>query len=348
MIKSAIDIIGRNLLPAIAYGDAAGLPVETRDAAYIRDWYGSVNALLRTTENPFYKGEYEAGTWSDDTQLSLAVARSVIKANGFDMQALADEHVAAYGTTPQVTKENGQVVVRGWGRSTTLAVQRYMRGIPIEACGQKNGAGNGVVMKMAPLALLYIALETDKAEAYRHLDACTQFTHDSLVAKVASRVHYDALNYLVRHPLDQAEFGHHVYSSAVYHEGVLNEGTHDTSTALQYLAKASELSTKDILEHTDGKGFYVPQTLSMVYGAFLAHHGEFAPSVYEAVNLGGDTDSTASIVAAMSVFGGANGSSFPCDFPDVMQYSDLCETSNQLVKTIHHIKTIHEISISPW
>ncbi len=211
MIKPAIDIIGRNLLPAIAYGDAAGLPVETRDAAYIRDWYGSVNALLRTTENPFYKGEYEAGTWSDDTQLSLAVARSVIKANGFDMQALADEHVAAYGTTPQVTKENGQVVVRGWGRSTTLAVQRYMRGIPIEACGQKNSAGNGVVMKMAPLALLYIALETDKAEVYRHLDACTQFTHDSLVAKVASRVHYDALNYLVRHPLDQAEFGHHVY-----------------------------------------------------------------------------------------------------------------------------------------
>ena len=51
---SRFERIAENLLPSIAYGDAAGLPVETRDAEYIRDMYGAIDRLMPTRENPFY------------------------------------------------------------------------------------------------------------------------------------------------------------------------------------------------------------------------------------------------------------------------------------------------------
>jgi ADP-ribosyl-[dinitrogen reductase] hydrolase len=212
-----------HLLPAIAYGDAAGLPVETRSAEYIANTHGTIDRLLPTTENPFYKGLYEAGTWSDDTELSIAVARSLIKANGFDMRAIADEHVTMYGQALQITKPNGQTVVRGWGRSTTTAVQRYMEGVPIEQCGARDGAGNGIIMKMAPLALWHIALETDHDEVYRDLDSITTFTHGLPVARVASRVHFDMLSYLSTRRFDAREFTDFAYWSALDHQRDVEE-----------------------------------------------------------------------------------------------------------------------------
>lgn len=119
---SRFERIAYNLLPAIAYGDAAGLPVETRSAEYIRNTHGTIDRLLPTAENPFYEGLYEAGTWSDDTELSIAVTRALIKANGFDIKTIADEHVAMYNQGLQITKPSGQVAIRGWGGSTTTAV----------------------------------------------------------------------------------------------------------------------------------------------------------------------------------------------------------------------------------
>lgn len=75
---SKIENIGEQLLPAIAYGDAAGLPVETMSRERIAETYGSIDHLLPATCNPFYIGEFTPGTWSDDTQLSMAVARTPV------------------------------------------------------------------------------------------------------------------------------------------------------------------------------------------------------------------------------------------------------------------------------
>ncbi|MCA0228669.1 ADP-ribosylglycohydrolase family protein [Patescibacteria group bacterium] len=323
-----------HLLPAIAYGDAAGLPVETRSAEYIANTHGTIDRLLPTTENPFYKGLYEAGTWSDDTELSIAVARSLIKANGFDMRAIADEHVTMYGQALQITKPNGQTVVRGWGRSTTTAVQRYMEGVPIEQCGARDGAGNGIIMKMAPLALWHIALETDHDEVYRDLDSITTFTHGLPVARVASRVHFDMLSYLSTRRFDAREFTDFAYWSALDHQRDVEESGTDVSQALSYLIDCPQPTTQDILDHTDGKGFYVPQTLAMAYGAFMAHNGQFAPSVYEAVNLGGDTDSTGSIVAAMTTIKGLEPRDIPRDLTKIMKLAELQQLSQSFARSI--------------
>jgi ADP-ribosylglycohydrolase len=100
---------GEILIPAIAYGDAAGLPVETKTARYIAENYGRISQLLPPVDNPFFRGQFEAGTWSDDTQLSLAVSEALIMADGFDLDAQAETHIAEFERTPTVVHK-GKVV----------------------------------------------------------------------------------------------------------------------------------------------------------------------------------------------------------------------------------------------
>ena len=332
MSKNYLRTIGEELLPTIAYGDAAGLPVETKSHQQIAAQYGTIDELIASRENPFYMGEFAAGTWSDDTQLSMAVARALARAGKFDMVAVAGEHVAEYNNTPQVIKPSRQVVKRGWGSSTTRAVERYIAGTPWQECGEPNGAGNGVIMKLAPLAYWLIAHSTADREAYQQLDAFTAFTHGSFEAQVASRVHYDMLAYLATEDSSVGDFGELPYTTALWHEGALGKHSNDVSSALRFLDSEKALTMPEILHRTDGKGFYVPQTLAMAYGAFIMSGGEFSDGVYTAVNLGGDTDSTASIVAAMSLFHHGHIEERPDDFAQTLQYDDLVKASRELVE----------------
>lgn len=325
--------IGEDLLPAIAYGDAAGLPVETKSHAEIASKFGTIHELLPIKENPYFADELGAGTWSDDTQLSLAVTHALVESE-FDMKAIADEHAIAYHQTPWVHKADGRQVKRGWGGSTTKAVERYMEGAPTMECGVEDAAGNGVIMKLAPLAYWLIAHDTPERDAYAMLDRFTSFTHDSTVARVATRVHYDVLQHLSPNGRTMKRLGRFAHDRALLHEAFTREDSHTTSRSLQYLMALQPIDTSLILEHTDGKGFFVPQTLAMAYGAFLARGGMFTESVYEVVNLGGDTDSTASIVAAMSVFKWSGISQRPADFASVQDHGYLTEVSRELADLV--------------
>lgn len=56
----------RQILPAIAYGDAAGLPVEAMSAEQISENYGRITELQAPSDHPFFPGSAR-GTVSDDT-----------------------------------------------------------------------------------------------------------------------------------------------------------------------------------------------------------------------------------------------------------------------------------------
>ncbi|MEO8691353.1 MAG: ADP-ribosylglycohydrolase family protein [Candidatus Saccharimonas sp.] len=326
--------IGKNLLPAIAYGDAAGLPVETRSQTQIIEQHGRISRLIPVTDNPMFGGEFGVGTWSDDTQLSMAVARALIRARGFDMAVIAKEHVTEYERTPQIVKPNGETTKRGWGGSTTRSIERYIAGTSVDQSGKLGGAGNGVLMKLAPLAYWLIASGIDSSESYDNLDKFTIFTHNSPIAQVATRTHFDALNYLAHNEYNATDFSDQTYRAALQHEATLGESSNVVSNAIQYLRQESDMTASTILAQTDGKGFYVPHTLAMAYGAFMAHDGEFTSSIYEAVNLGGDTDSTAAIVAAMSLFRYGRIQQQPIDFTQTLEFDKLQKLSSQLVEAV--------------
>ena len=108
--KESIYNAACKVLPAIAYGDAAGLPVEGKPTEYICERYGRITELQAPSDHPFFPRSAR-GTVSDDTQLSLAVARSLLKNNGFSLESLAGEHIAAYRRAPRTAEG----VPCGWG-----------------------------------------------------------------------------------------------------------------------------------------------------------------------------------------------------------------------------------------
>lgn len=323
--------IGDLLIPTVAYGDAAGLPTETMSHEKIQRVYGRVGKLLLTSTNEFFAGEYAPGTWSDDTQLTIAVASSLTEADGFDINSQAGAHVAAFYETP-IVEFKGKLRPRGWGGSTVNSMRRIIDGVsPLEA-GEVDGVGNGVLMKLAPLAYWHHTREATDEERYQDYDQLTLMTHNSPVAVACTRVHGDMLQFLLQNEQASAqEFATRVIESATRHENVLGLNPGELSHLFMYINTNHLLTESDILVNTDGKGFYAPQTLAMAYGTFSAFLGDFARAVYGAVNLGGDTDSIASIVGTMELFNSGEVH-FPDDYSMIYDSQKLEEISREFSK----------------
>ena len=283
----------RQILPAIAYGDAAGLPVEAMSAEQISENYGRITELQAPSDHPFFPGSAR-GTVSDDTQLSLAVAESLIRTGGFSLKSLAAGHIAAYRQAPRAAEG----VPCGWGGSTVKAVERMISGVSPRKSGEKGKAGNGVVMKMAPLVVWQVLGEVDGRTRRGQYDLLTNMTHNSEIARICTRLHGEVLSALLK--------GRTVSESADRFIQNLAVNNFSKESELLHRAVYSPCQTDEELaeRYAAGKsgtdyGFYVPETLAMAYDIFLGAGGDMQEAVYRAVNLGGDSDSTASIVAAM-------------------------------------------------
>lgn len=319
---------GEQLLPAVAYGDAAGLPVETRSAEYIAEKYGVIDHLIDPTESPFYGGA-KVGAWSDDTQLSLAISQALIQAEGFDMDAIVQTHIDTYNGTANAVRK-GVLVKNGWGKSTEHSVERLIGGTSPMESGEIGGAGNGVLMKMSPLVFWQVAQGVPQSEQYRQYDELTRMTHNSRDAFLATRVHGDMLTYLLKHGYTREGFLDALREAVVLGE-IVTDMQGQLGDLLDYLYEPV-VDRQAILSHTDKKGFYALQTLAMAYGALIANDGEFEASVYEAVNLGGDTDSTASIIAAMSNFASNDKLILPADYEKLDQLDMVKDVSKELAR----------------
>ena len=323
--KESIYNAACEVLPAIAYGDAAGLPVEGKPAEHIHERYGRIAELQAPSDHPFFLGSAR-GTVSDDTQLSLAVARSLIN-NGFSLESLADEHVAAYRQAPRIAEG----VPCGWGGSTVKAVERMISGVSPRESGEKGKAGNGVVMKMAPLVVWQVLGEVDGRMRRGQYDLLTNMTHNSEIARICTRLHGEVLSALLE--------GRTVSEAA--DSFIRNLAVNDFSKESELIHRAiySPCQTDEELaeRYAAGKsgtdyGFYAPETLAMAYDIFLGAGGDMQAAVYRAVNLGGDSDSTASIVAAMIACQSGGVYKEPPDMESVQGIEQLRTVSTQLAE----------------
>jgi len=127
-------------------GDALGMPVETFQPEKIIEVYGGrITDYHKPDRHKWFNGE-ESGTYTDDTQLTIAVAKGMIE-NPLDMDSQAKYHV-------QALRES----TKGWGNSTRNSVRRVANGThwssssePPTEKGRGAGGGNGVPMKIAPV-----------------------------------------------------------------------------------------------------------------------------------------------------------------------------------------------------
>jgi ADP-ribosylglycohydrolase len=147
MLELNIDKLNQQALGslmAVVIGDVYGLPVECQSPINIRTKVGYVDHPIACSMHPYPQvAKKAAGTISDDSQLTFAMMASLQRQKGYNLLDIKKAHIeaadGAFG--PPV----------GWGGSTKSAVEAMRLGH--SATMVAAGAGNGPIIKLAPLAI---------------------------------------------------------------------------------------------------------------------------------------------------------------------------------------------------
>ncbi len=296
----------------IALGDALGLPVETFSAERIRSEIGPIRSFLSNEHNPFLAGKnVPPASTSDDLQLTMAVLRAVTKGLDTDqniMDLIASEHIEALHRSDT-----------GWGASTREAVEKLAHGTHWQDSGQTNnerrGLGNGIPMKIAPLALFIFVKQLPVDEIVKLVTEFAGMTHRTEMAVSAGLAHVAAVTYCLGtspDKFDRDEFISLVtkWSAKAADNTAFPQQSDDLTARLKRLHQMIAESPQTVIQEFGGGSCYVYDSLPFSYYFFLSNPHSL-DALLHTVESGGDTDSNGAMVG--SLLGALHGENLPGD-----------------------------------
>jgi poly(ADP-ribose) glycohydrolase ARH3 len=266
MVDLKSKFVGALLGTAVA--DALGAPVEGWSLREVQSVYRAEKQW------PMRSGRY-----TDDTEMMIGVAESLIKTKGFDGADMARTFVRNYDPT------------RGYGPGTQEALNHLRGGENWEEAsrnvfGGAGSYGNGAAMRIAPVGLFYY----DDVNKLREIAyQASHITHAHELGKEGAALQAVAIALAVRGERKGMAgalktFAHH----SVYWDKLLK------LEAL--LAKAPR---KEEIITVLGNGEAAFESVPTAIYAFLCF-GSFEESVTFAVSLGGDSDTIGAMTGAIS------------------------------------------------
>ncbi len=161
----------RGCLLGLAVGDALGTTVEFKTPGSFRPVEDVVGG------GPF---GLSAGEWTDDTSMALCLAESLMERRGFDPADQLERYVDWY--------RKGRMSATGEcfdiGNATRSALERFEKtGEPYAGSRDPRIAGNGSIMRLAPVPLFYArgplgyAAEEQGSEAIERCGESSKTTH---------------------------------------------------------------------------------------------------------------------------------------------------------------------------
>ena len=151
----------RGALIGLAVGNAVGTTVEFKPP-------GSFPPVTDMTGGgPF---GLQPGEWTDDTSMALCLAESLIERRGFDARDQMTRYVRWWREGHLSTALGAGLSSTGRffdiGNTTRAALSRFEKtGDPIAGSTDPNSAGNGSLMRLAPVAMFYARQAEDGIEA---------------------------------------------------------------------------------------------------------------------------------------------------------------------------------------
>lgn len=239
----------------LALGDALGAPVEFMTRGEIAAQHGVLRELVG--------GGWlhlERGAVTDDTEMSLCLARSLAERGRLDLADVATRLAEWLRRGPT---DVGNTVRRG--------IRRFLLEGSLEGPEQRADGGNGAAMRYVPVALSTLG---DPARLEREMIAQARFTHHHPLSDAAC-LHLGAL-------LQMACLGRsraHLY--------LATEGWLERFPVFRY-APYRGLATG-----------YVVDTVQTVLHGFFGTRG-FEECLVAVVNQGGDADTTGAIAGALA------------------------------------------------
>ena len=250
-----------------AIGDALGAPVEGMPAQSIYYEFGGGGRLVARPPG-------EALCYTDDTEMSIGVAETLLARGRIEEDALMAAFAANYDPG------------RGYGPGTRRILDAMVSGRDWRAAAIPGGSfGNGAAMRVAPVGLLYCDDLDRVADAARE---SAMPTHGHAYGVEGAQLVAVAVALAMRgRPLDRRGF----FSELI--------GRARTDEFQWVLRTASRLGADDSL-HMLGNTLEAHRSVGSAIACFAQEPESYTEVIARAINLGGDTDTIAAMAGAMS------------------------------------------------
>lgn len=252
----------------LVVGDALGVPYEFKK----RDTFKAVDMVGYGTYNQ------PAGTWSDDSSMTLATVDALIRYKGkINLDSIMENFLYCYN--------EGKFTPYGQcfdiGNTTLIAIYKYEMGVNVSDCGCRgiNDNGNGSLMRILPLAFIPCS--------HNDINEVSALTHAHTISKQGCRLYL-----IIAEQILKGNGFSHILTDTIFN------GEYSRIRDIYKLTREDIKSTG-----------YVVDTLEAALWC-LYHTNNYRDCVLTAVNLGGDTDTIAAVAGGLAglLYGcGSNG-----------------------------------------
>lgn len=266
-------------LTGLAIGDALGMPFETESPLSTRlaSWAGDFQS------SAFHR--LKPGQFTDDTQMSLAIAEAILEHKFYEPSVVAKKYVAWFTSGD----------CRGIGNNTRKAMQNLVQGKEWHSAGIEGAQGNGTAMRAAPIG----AHQNRGAERLR------------------AAAHWARIDAAITHRDDEAKEGSAAMAVATSHLCAGGKKDSLLTTVLEQVQKSRvRYAIEDVyraIRRGDSLGDFLktrewllagvsPHVVQSVPAAFtiFLYSENFEDTVKNAIKMGGDTDSVAAMAGALA------------------------------------------------
>lgn len=262
-------------LVGVGVGDALGMPAEGMTPKQLGIIYGQIR--------DYHEGWLKPGYITDDTQLTICIAESIVEHRDFVPEDVAQRFVGWLGYG------------RGKGRTCTMAVLNLIQGKSWKESGLFS-AGNGSAMRSAPIGLFYYK---DYERLKRIARDSSIITHTDPMAIAGATAVAFSVAYCLSHPHD---FDVLTYIREL--TGFISDISDRMAERISLLLDCLNKDSAEVLARLR-PGAFVLESLPAAIYCFIRSPYDFEETVITGVNGGYDADTVASMAGGIS--GALNG-----------------------------------------
>lgn len=262
----------RGLLVGLAVGDALGANLEFTIRNY-RD--------ITDEKIDMYDGMWPKGAWTDDTSMALCLGNSLVECGGYNSYDVMDKYRkwVKEGYCSYDNKPAGDV-----GIQTLSTIERFENEPFVDKYNQRSErAGNGTIMRLAPVVI--VAINLPIKDAIRLAQVSARETHYSWEAEAGAEV----FAAMIRRAMELED-----------KEEIIRVEKFSTSEIYDdILERALKGSEKDRKVYLEDLGGYVVDALAIALWGFR-NFSSFEDGMRAVIKLGGDTDTNGAIYGQLA------------------------------------------------
>lgn len=270
-----------NGIIGLAIGDALGVPAEFKSREELKR-YPITDMIGDGTYN------LPAGTWSDDTSMTLATIDSIISTGTINPNDMANKFLNWFRNA-EYTATNETFDI---GRTTLQSLAKYeLKLYDASNCGEDNeySNGNGSLMRILPIAYyIYYKDVTDNQEIYNIVKQVSSITHAHEVSILGCYIY-------VRFALELLNGKDKVEA---YNNIKKLDYSMFNNTTIDKYSRILNNNIQNFDEENISSSGYVVSTLEATMWLFL-NSNDYNNTILRAVNLGEDTDTVAACAGGL-------------------------------------------------